>query len=454
MNRRPTRQVFSQFSSMLFTAACVSCMIYQQYQIVDLFLQHKVTTTTSVYNPRIIDYLSVTICVPLEFMNVTCLNRETSSNYTEDISQALLRNIMTTTTAYTILKCTPTGDDLVYLYYYPDSNRSNDFLNPYPMDFITEKFLYRYSVCLKIRLSSYPSMTLEDAASSGGLGVIALNTKFKLANFITIAFGSPDKTPVRDIITSRRLIQHTSNVSKGIPNYYFYNHYLLQTQSLEYPYESDCFDYRKEGMNDDFECINSCFINKMLDAWNEVPVSAVTFEPLNYTFGEYRYSNSSVHRTISRLKELCRRECRKIPCENTQVTTLTEKEFYNHKLNAKVSFLIHHNIPFLPFVSITSRASQSPVEFFLNVLSTFSTWTGLSILLLNPVKLLKKVFSYRSKLMTSKQELDSDDSTSRKKPSQKIYLSLATRDRQVQTLRRDLHRIERLINTLVNSRLV
>ena len=454
MSSRPKRQVFSQFSSRLFTAVCVSCMIYQQYEIVDLFLQHKVTTTTSVYSPRVIDYLSVTLCVPLEFMNVTCLNRETSSNYSEAISQATLRNILTTTTAYTLFRCTPTGDDLVYLYYYLGSNRSNDFINPYPMDFITEKFLYRYSVCLKIRLSSYPSMTMEDAASSGGLGVIALKIKFKSANSITIAFGSPDRTPVRDIITSRRLVLHTSNVSKEIPNYYFYNHYLLETQSLQYPYESDCFDYRKKGMYDDIECINECFVSKMLDAWNEVPLSAVIFEPLNYTFGEYRYSNSSVHRTISGLKELCRRECRKIPCQDTQVMTLTEKEFYNHRLNVNVSFLIHHNVPFLPFVSITSRASQSSVEFFLNVLSTLSIWTGFKILILNPVKLLKKVFNYKSKLMTSKQEVDYNDSTSRKKPSQKIYLLLATRDRQVQTLRRDLHRIQRLINTLVNSRLV
>ena len=42
MNSRPKGQIFSHFSSMLFPVACVFCMIYQQYEIVDLFLQHKV----------------------------------------------------------------------------------------------------------------------------------------------------------------------------------------------------------------------------------------------------------------------------------------------------------------------------------------------------------------------------------------------------------------------------
>lgn len=96
-------------------------MIYQ-YHIVNL--QYRVTTTTSVYSPRVIDYQSVTICIPLSIViNVTCLNQETSSDYTQNISDESMSNIMTTTTAYTLLKCAPTGHDIIVVYTYAVSNR-------------------------------------------------------------------------------------------------------------------------------------------------------------------------------------------------------------------------------------------------------------------------------------------------------------------------------------------
>ena len=457
MNCRPKKQNALGLLSRLYIAACVSCMIYQQFHIVDLYLQYRVTTTTTVYSPRVIHYLSATVCIPVfKIMNLTCLNRETSSNYTQDISEDTYSNITKTTTAYTLLKCIPSGHDIIEGYSYFDSNRSSN--EPKFMDYITEKFLFDDSVCFKIRSSTYPSIALEDAAGLRALGFLILNNKLSSTNYIRIGFGFPDKIPVRDILKAP-IIQRGNNASKLILNWFHTNHFLIETKTLPYPYESDCFDYRSVGMNDDIDCINACFINKTLSAWNEVSLSAVISKPFKCKFVDSNaFYNSSVYSSIATLKDLCRTSCIKMPCEDSQVVTLTESGFYNDFFDHwNASFVIQHTIPVLPFLRITSRASQSLVEFFLNVVSTASTWTGFSILGLNPTLLLNRIFSHKSQLVTSKQELpeelDHDYSPSCKKRLQKIDLILASRDRQMRTMRHDLHRHERLINTFINQNL-
>ena len=458
MNCPTKKQSAVRLLSRLYIAACVSCMIYQQFHIVDLYLQYRITATTTVYSPRVIDYLSATVCIPVsKVLNLTCLNRETSSNHTQDMSEDWYFNIAKTTTAYTLLKCISSANDIIEAYSYYHSNRSSN--EPKPMDYVTERFLFDDVVCFKIRLSTYPSIALEDAAGLGALGYIFLNNKLNSTDSIKIAFGFPDKTPVRDILKSP-MVQRGSKASKVVLNWFLTNHFIIETQSLPQPYESGCFDYKREGMNDDIDCINSCFINKTLEAWNEVPLTAVISKPFKYKLLDYNvFFNSSVYSRIATLKELCRTLCRKIPCEDAQVVTLTESGFYNDLFDyLNASFVIHHTIPVFPFVRITSRASQSIVEFFLNVVSTVSTWTGLSILGLNPAQLFNSIFSHKSKLVTLKQELpeelDYHRFPSSIKRLQKVYLLLASRDRQLQIMRHDFYRHERLINTLINSRLL
>lgn len=292
---------------------------------------------------------------------------------------------------------------------------------------------------------------MERAADNGYLSIILLNNKVVSTQFVKIAFGYPEKTPVRDIIMSR-LFQRASNKSKGIPNWYPPSHYVIKTKSLPYPYESGCFDYRREGGSNDIEWINACFINKTLEASNQLALTAVILKPLNYTFLHY---NSSFYSKISTLKDLCSTECRKPPCVDTQVVTFTDNGYYDDQVHYyNYSFFIHHTIPVLPFVNISLRATQTMVEFFLSAASTISTWSGLSILGLNPVILLNRVFIHRSKLMTLKQEQDDNRFATSRKRLQKVNLLLASRDSQLQSLQRDFHRLERLINTLINSRLV
>ena len=447
MNRK-SRRIFS----LVFTAACVIGMIYQEVTIVNLFLQHKVSTTTSVYTPQILEYLALTACFPQTIINLTLLNREMSSNWTKDTLED--DSLITTTSVKTLLKYTPSAESIISYYGYVHPKRKNDRIPTTNLSF--EKFVYDYHVCYKIRLNSYHSVLLEDAAGKGALSRITFTSKLKSIRGFRITFGSPDKFPVREIITSRYVERGGNATKQDLPNAFQSNHYQIQRQSLPYPYESNCFDYQTHGMKDDFECLNACFVKKSLQKFHRFPKSAVILKDFNYTFvAPFYRTNSTFYERMSRLKDDCRMQCAKKPCQDTQVVTLVDNGMYSESFakNNMMSILIRHMIPIFPFVNITSRASQSIEELLTLALSSVSTWTGLSIIALNPVKLLTRLFSTRHKVEPSQQtsRLHHDCLFARTKQQKKLLVLLALRDKQMKEIRRDLNRIEWLVNSLVNS---
>ena len=452
-------RILPRIFSGIFTAICTIGMLYQQITILNLFLQHKVTTTTSVYTPRVVEYLASTACFPLTVINLTLLNQETSSNWTK--KDLYKDSLISTNSLATLLKYAPSGKSLIKYYAYTDPNRTNDKIDT--MNFSCEQFIYGHHICYKFRLNSSPTISLEDAAGLGALGLIIFSDTLDNISGFIITFGSPEKIPVRDVITSRKVIKNGNATKGGASNIFQSNHYQIDRQSLPYPYESNCYDYETEGMNDEFECLNACFIKKSLEQLNGFPILAVILKDFNYTFVNTSYiNNSTFYARLSSLKEGCRKKCVKMPCHDTQVVTLTDNGLYNENLPKEIknmSFAIHHTIPFFPFVNITSRPSQSIDEFILYALSSVSTWTGLSIFALNPVRLLIRFFSKRHQIeaLNKTSYVYQSCLFAMKKQHKKFLFLLALRDSQMKKMRHDLKRIERtnqfFINFLINSRL-
>ena len=426
-------------------------MIYQQITMINLFLQHKVTTTTSVYTPRILEYMALTACFPPTVLNLTLFNQETSSNWTKEVFNNY--SLITTISVEKLLKYTPSAEDMIHYYGYVDPKRKSDKIPITNLSF--EKFMYDYHVCYKIRLNSNPSILMEDAAGRGALSRIVFTNEVKTVRGFRISFGIPDKIHVRDIITSRYVHRDGDASKKDIPNLFESSHYKIERQSLPYPYESNCYDYETYGMKDEFECLNACEVNKSLEQFNRFPNAAVVLKNFNYTFVAPGYfTNSTFYSRMSRLKEGCRMQCAKIACHDTQVVTLIDNGVYSEDFATNnMSILIGHLIPIFPFVNITSRPSQSIEELLTLALSSVSTWTGLSILALNPVKLLTRLFSTRNKVEPLQQTSSFYHGyLFARKKQQKLLSLLALRDRQMKRVRRDLNRIERIMNTLLSSR--
>ena len=458
MNRKLCR-IFS----LVFTAACAIGMIYQQFTIVNLFLDHKVTTTTSVYTPRVLEYLAFTACFPPTVINLTLLNQDMSSNWTEEVFEDESADLLTTISVQTLLKYAPSAKELINNYIYKNPSGTSDANQS--SKFSYEQFLYKFNVCYKVRLNAYSSISLEDAAEQNSLGGILFSSVINSTSPFKIAFGPPDKIPVRDITTSK-YVNILSITSKDASNIFHSNHYLINTHSLPYPYESNCYDYETQGMNDDVECLNACFVTKSLEQFNAFPRSSIILKDLNYTFlpSSFKY-NSTLLERISELKDGCRSQCIKVACHDTQVVTLTDNGVYNQDIaqTGTISIAIMHVIPVFPFINITARPSQTSEEFLTLLLSSVSTWTGLSIIALNPVKLFNGLFSTRHKVEPLHQtfcRFHYPNLFARTKQQKKILLLLALRDRQMKSIRHDLNRIDQnnqffinfLINFLVNLR--
>ena len=84
------------------------------------------------------------------------------------------------------------------------------------------------------------------------------------------------------------------------------------------------------------------------------------------------------------IQDFCETQCSRSECKEKEVVTTTESGhydesyiFWDYQVSSQISF------------KITSSAALPFVEFFIYILGSISTWTGLSIIACNPVVIAK-----------------------------------------------------------------
>ena len=405
MNKITLRTV----SFCLFVVFSVVGLFWQLYLICDLYFQYKVSTRTSVSIPHIIQPLAFSLCISVQdIIDYKEVRKAIGGNWTfEDILNEkqdyhqLLHNL----TVGQMFNFTPAENEIAERIYFRNESMADVELKGKSCNEVLhiEKYLYTGYICYKIELKIDKPRTLRHLVattySSGLIRYIRFTDKLKRSNTIKITLGPLGRIPFSGLMSSP-YIHREYDPKKDTAKYSYFvtHHYTMDTKSLEYPYETDCRNYDSPNITNDVECTEACIGKKTFEKFMKLPyVSLVTKSQFSAPFkllGRIDFQSKETEREFQEILSFCvQGPCWRFACKDSQVVAITtsfSRDFFRWK----------HVVPIQTSFLISSRPQLSFVEFMTYVLGTISTWTGLSIIAMNPIELLlrvwKKVLQYRS----------------------------------------------------------
>ena len=314
--------------------------------------------------------------------------------------------------------------------------------------------------------SSYPkknlhsddvSMALE---SPGLINLVRFGKDFKRAVIVKVLVADDDDGPV--------LLQELQNApyffvgynktdGKVKLNYFTVDDFVMRQQLLPDPYETRCLDYQQVGnYRDQIDCRHKCITRETMKRFNLFP----SFPPLsrkdnivrkrgNVTsrMSGYNYQ-LSWEKEVSKIREYCQsHECSKTSCSSQLMLSNVEKAWRptNDYFGKNDSFVVKRILPIRPSFDTTTRPTLSLVELIIYILGTLSTWTGLSILDLDPVTLVTKLLSLWNKRTVGRVSLvhplvsdSSSFSTSSSSPSSTLLSQQQQQQQRLVKLERNM----------------
>ena len=186
------------------------------------------------------------------------------------------------------------------------------------------------------------------------------------------------------------------------------SHCSITKKLLPRPYETGCFSYSKLNFTNSIECIERCIVLKSVRKWGAISRGSL----VSIGVHDYKFLNSSnFTKKRAELEEIrlsCQSSCPNTSCEDTHIVTIQESSAHigwDSLFSKNLSITWQRQIPSIPSAKISCRPSSSPIELLLYMMSSVSTWTGLSMMSINPILLLRNLSKRKSAPRMSPLEL-------------------------------------------------
>jgi hypothetical protein len=311
---------------------------------------------------------------------------------------SIVVDILNDLTVRQIFDYTPAEDDVIEAFI----TRNNTSFQQFSVDNFTEiqrttrvkKYLFMGFVCYKIVIVIEESMSVRDVVatldSPGMTRLIRFNEQIWQSNIIKITLGSVKALPYKGLLVTPYFFRgYNTTTNKSNLNYFVSNHYTMESMSLQDPYETRCFYYNALSMDNDVECVETCVLKTTGKELNKVPITTLIQKPSDKKF--LNPSDFTKPETNTKFLKISS-ECLKGPCSRTSCLdfqVITETEAYSRS-----NFSWKHVVPTQTSFLIVSLPQISTIEFLTYLLGAISTWTGLSILHINPIDIF---FNFRRK---------------------------------------------------------
>ena len=374
-------------------------LVWQMVCICQLYFQYKVVTRTTVFIPKIIDPLALNLCIKMSsIFDYKEFRNNTGNNVTYDAitsKEQLMTQLLHDLTVEQIFKFTPQENDVVDQVDFINSSLSSDLVvkgNLAKERVKVDKYLYMKFVCYRISFIGDEPLSLRHFASSlrssGMIRFYKFSKSFKKSNAIKFVVGAVDEIPFRGLMVSPFIFrEYNESLKEAKYGYFVSHHYSMKIESLEYPFETLCYNYTTIGFKEEMECTESCVTKKTWDHFKKLPcTAAITVSSKNKVLSVIDLEDNDKNRDFIKIQTDCaNKQCSRPSCRDTQYFTLTEsfsRRFFRWK----------HVTPLHTSFIISSRPQLTLVEFITYVLGTISTWTGLSIISMNPIGLATKAW--------------------------------------------------------------
>lgn len=258
------------------------------------------------------------------------------------------------------------------------------------------KFLHHINVCYKIDVKKGETLSYRENAVSNFYKFktthLYFNRNIENCSDFTLIISALGHLPYQEIIATRflkRRLYENEGHAVSSTNSYTSNHMTVEKKALPSPYETQCRNYSKTGFHGRDHCIDKCVASLVWNTFKKVSLMSLVTQPTDsLQFNRISLKDKKNYDSFSKILTNCERiECRNSNCDDLETVTSTEAESispnrtfeWQHRVSAKISF------------RITSRPSLPFVEFIIYVLGSISTWTGLSVIACNPVKLANRI---------------------------------------------------------------
>ena len=395
------KKLIFRLSSWLFMCMCTLGLLWQLISIVDEYFRYRVSSTTSVFTPEVIDPLSFTICVFFNsVLDFDRLNREVKTNFTQfdkrgviamDLSDDLL-------SVKHLFDYTPSKESILLEFFFkpkksPQLTRvSENITNRVSI----VKFLNRCYVCYQITVKEDEALRYREIAISSfnqfRVKRFIFPESFLNSTVVKVMLSLGTHIPYKELITT------PYQKKPKIPcNHFISNHMIIEKTRLKYPHETYCVSYESLGLRDQHHCVEECVTAGVFKKLGKISLLSPVVEGTEGTQGDLRpfayehFKDENASAIFWQLQYSCEsQQCHRSECHDKEVVTTThsqlsfdydkDKLHWDHHVFSQISFKIH------------STASLPFVEFLIYILGSISTWTGLSIMACNPIHLGQKVY--------------------------------------------------------------
>ena len=357
--------------------------------------------------------MAVNLCVEISnIFDYEGISKSTGKNWTYDAIRSQQQSeteLFHDLTVEQMFKFTPQENDVIDEVDFTNSSLSkkievegNDAKKLVKVD----KYLYMVYVCYRISLIGDKPVSLQHVTSSffsgGMIRFYKFSESLKRSNVIKFAVGPINEIPLRGLMISPYVFrEYNDSLKEAKYGYFFSHHYSMKIELLEYPFETFCYNYTTIGFKEEMQCTESCITKKTWDRFKKLPfTAAVTVSSKNKLLSGIDLKDTDNDRDFINIQADCaRKKCSRPSCLDTQYFTVTES--FSRPL-----FIWKHVVPLQTSFIISSRPQLTLVEFITYVLGTISTWTGLSIISMNPIdivtKFCKKIHRQKTSRVTEK----------------------------------------------------
>ena len=386
-------------------------LLWQQHIIFFEYFKYKVSIQTTVFTPKIVEHVAMVICIPGEAaLDYNKINKETGRNWKFESEHMQDHGKLTNMTIPEINQFTYFGENILYgVYYWGDRFGAYYHVDKISLHFNESiKYYCNRYICYKYVLKGNDSINIR-LVTGGSITNLCFNDNLQNTYAVNLYMAPADGVPYREARESRNI--YTGNKISSRTNYIETSFYSITTELLPSPYETHCFDYNETGVLNQAECIERCLLETGLRRWNRIPETAIF--PISSINNSFVSSSESVS-VVTQMRLSCEYSCPNVSCSDTQIVTVREigAHLELDDVNPNVTLIWKRKSPSIPSVKIICRVSSGITDLIIYMMSSISTWTGFSILGMNPIVIFKKFkpkfqsldteFSKRLKLNFSK----------------------------------------------------
>ena len=388
--------MYRRVLAFVYIVICFAGLMWQLIEVSIEYFKYETSTGIRIHFPDEVTFPDISVCLRYtDILKFDELNKQTKRSYRFTVDDEVVRMYQENLTLSQIFTFTPSINDTLSSIVYRHKRSYKRYIchtdNECSTMFTIDKYYYLEYMCYRYTSNQMNSSTVSYStiavtpSSPGTIFKFTFSRHFSRVSYMKIALHSANLYPFRSLRTTpvtRRYYDRHSDSAK-------YNTFVsyqskLTTHYLPSPYVTRCIDYSHLQFDSSAHCQELCVNNHTLNELGKVPFSVILTNDVQLSSSLHALSyndvaNETVSHKLLNIESTCHKKfCNLRDCDVETVVTHTSKEPGSQLMVLRVI------LPYTPYINVKHVAGIQFVAFLTFILSTISTWTGVSILRINP----------------------------------------------------------------------